>query len=607
MTKQNDINPTPPLENFPFPLKWIQSNPKKVEDALSRMSLLEQVRCVQLLRGKEQLDLLILSSQAEALVRLLPEEDIYFMVKDIGEEDALPVLAVISERQMQYIFDMEWWRGDKFLPQKAMDWLRWMEKANDRQLLHWVLTEDFDQKVMVLQSLIKVYKRDETTDQYEGVEELEHFTLDGVIDIYLKVPDAADLLKHLFKLLYVEHQKVFYALMEAVIWYEVTPTVETSYRWWRSRMEEKGMVSYEEALGVYSLLDPKSLKQDVPPHDAFVDQKSRYAVAPVHPFSDTDPSTFFGQCLAMMKNQERVNAICWELMCLANKVMIADRQELSNVDSHHAIMRKVLGYINIGLELGAGGDITKGESLLSQTWMQSLFQVGYAGGMRLKWEGEKLIQEYGLLMEYVLPVGYLDHLAATVSRFPKIGVQLTGENDKIEEIEKTETNIQWRDLQSLHDIRILENFLQVARFYARFARQSLDLSIEKIHELLEEARWPENQEDLDIGVLTLTALARFTLFKEIGCQPLLPEGARSFLQAIFHMGIYQDESKVVNEEILNAFRDRLLQTSLAWVPEDRERLGHLLQECAHTLQTQFGRLDFAQKIEWRFTRGLLLK
>ena len=604
MTKQNDINPTPPLEKFPFPLELIKTHPQKVEEALSRMSIPEQVRCVQLLRGKEQQDLLILSRQAKEVARLLPEEDIYFMVKDIGEEDALPVLAIISEKQMQYIFDMEWWRGDKFLPQKAMDWLHWMEKANDQQLLHWILTEDFDQKVMVLQSLIKVFKQDEMTDQYEGVESLEHFTLDGVYDIFLKVPDAASLLKNLFKLLYVGHQKVFFALLEAVIWYDVTPTVETSRRWWRSRMEEKGMVPYEEAMGVYSPLDPGALKQDVPSHNAFVDQESPYAVAPVHPLSDTDPSTFFGQCLAMMKNQERVNAICWELMCLANKVMIADRQELSNVDIHHETMRKALGYINIGLELGAGGDITKGESLLNQTWMQSLFQVGYAGVMRLKWEGEKLVQEYGLLLEYVLSPGYLDHLAAAVSRFPKIGVQLT---EGTEESEEIETNIQWRHLESLRDIQILENFLNLSRFYVRFARQSLDLSLEKIHELLEEARWPENKEDLDIGALTLTALARFTLFKEIGCEPLLPEGARSFLQAVFHVGIFQDESKAVNEEILNAFRDRLLQTSLAWTPEDKERLDHLLQECAQTLKTQFGRLDFAKKIEWQFTRGLLLK
>ena len=601
MTRKKDMNPTPPLERFPFPLEWVKSNPKKVEEALSRMSIPEQLRCVQSLRGKDQMDLLILSSQADQLVRLLPEEDIYFLVKEIGEEDALPILALVSEKQLQYLFDMEWWRGDKFLPQKAMDWLLWIEKANDRQLLHWLLTEDFDQKVMVLQSLIKVYKKDEMTDQYEGVEGLEHFTLDGVYDIFVKVADAAPLLKNLFKILHVEDQKVFFALLEAVIWYEITPTVETAYRWQRSRVEEKGIIPYEEALAVYSRLDADSLKLDAPSHEVFVDPDSPYAVAPVHPLSDTDPSTFFGQCLAMMKNHERVNAICWELMYLANKVMVADQQEYGNLDAHHETMRKVLGYINIGLELGAGGDIAKGESLLNQTWMQSLFQVGYAGVMRLKWEGEKLIKDSGLLLEYLLTPGYMDHLAASVARFPQIGVMRT------EDAEEAEINIQWRNLETLQDIQVLENFLNLARFYVRFARQSLDLSLEKIQELLKEARFPAAKEELDFKTLTLTALARFTLFKEIDCQPLLPEGAKSFLQTVFHVGIYQDESKVVNEDLMKAFRERLLETSLAWTPEDRERLDHLLRECVDTLQIQFGRLDLSGKIEWRFTRGLLLK
>ena len=601
MTEKEDANPTPPLERFPFPLEWIKSDPKKVEEALSRMSIPEQVRCVQSLRGKDQMDLLILSSQAEQVARLLPEEDIYFLVKEIGEEDALPVLAILSEKQLQYLFDMEWWRGDKFVPQKAMDWLLWIEKASDQQLLHWVMTEDFDQKVMVLQSLIKVFKKDEMTDQYEGVEGLEHFTLDGVYDIFLKVAEAAPLLKNLFKLLYVEDQKVFYALMEAVIWYEVTPTVETAYRWQRSRVEEKGIVPYEEAIEVYSRLDADSLKLDAPSHDVFVDPESPYALAPVHPLSDTDPSTFFGQCLAMMKNHERVNAICWELMYLANKVMVADKQEYGNLDAHHETMRKVLGYINIGLELGAGGDIAKGESLLNQTWMQSLFQVGFAGIMRLKWEGEKLIKESGVLLEYLLTPGYMDHLAASVARFPQIGVLST------EEAEEVETNVQWRNLQSVQDIQVLENFLRLSRFYVRFARQSLDLSQAKIEQFLEEARYPASKEELDLKVLTLTALARFTLFKEVECQPLLPEGAKSFLQAVFHIGIHQDESKIVNDDILQAFRESLLKTSLAWTPEDKERFDHLLTECVHTLQTQFGRLDFSKKIEWQFTRGLLLK
>ncbi len=601
MTSKKNIDPSLPLEQFPFPLEWIKSHPDKVEEALARMSVAEQVRSVQMLRGQEQLDLLILSRQTEQVVRLLPEEDIYYMIKEIGEEDAIPVLALLSTKQLQYVFDMEWWRGDKFVPQNALDWLRWVAKANDRLLLDWILTEDFDLKVMVLQSLIKVFKPDEMTDQYDGVEDLEHFTLDGVFDIFVKVPDAAPLLKNLFKLLYADHQKVFFALMEAVIWYPITPTVEVAYRWWRSRVEEKGIVGYEEAIGVYSLLDSDSLKLDAAPQEAFEEQGSAYAMAPVYPLADTDPATFFGQCLAMLKNHKRVNALCWELMYVANKVMVADRQDFTHIDIRHEIMRKVLGYINIGLELGAGGDIAKGEALLNQTWMQSLFQVGYAGVMRLKWEGEKLVKEHGLLLEQVLTPGYLDHLAAAVSRFPEIGVTFT------EEPEEAETNIQWRNLESLQDIQTLENFLNLANFYVRFARQSLGLSLEQISQYLEEARFPENKEDLDIKMLTLTALARFALFKEIGCQPLLPEGARSFLQIIFHVGIFKDESRVVNEDIVKAFKERLLTTSLAWTGEDRERLDQLLQECVHMLGTQFGRLDPKKTIEWQFTRGLLLK
>lgn len=78
MARKKDTNPIAPLERFPFPLEWIKSNPQKVEEALSRMSIPEQVRCVQSLRGKDQMDLLILSSQADQVARLLPEEDIFF-------------------------------------------------------------------------------------------------------------------------------------------------------------------------------------------------------------------------------------------------------------------------------------------------------------------------------------------------------------------------------------------------------------------------------------------------------------------------------------------------------------------------------------------------
>ena len=597
MEDKNNIINEVRAGRLPFPVEWLSEHPGKVEAILNGLSVVDQARCVMQMRGKQQQDLLLLSSQAPAVVRTLPVEEVYQMVKEIGEENALPVLSIISTRQLQYMFDVEWWQGHNFLPKRAMDWLELLDQANDRQIMGWLGTEDFDQKVMVLQSLIKVFKNEDSPDEHEGVEGLLHFSPDGVHEIFFKVAEAEPILKKTLKLLFSEYQKLFYALMEGVITYLVTPTVETSYRWLLSRTEEKGIPSFEEAQGVYSLLDPADLKLGIPGLKDFDGEEPSKTLAPGYLLTDVDPATFLGQCLGMLKNPERFETLCWEIVYLANKVTVADRRDLSDLEHRRETMRKVLGYINIGLELGAGGDIAKGEKLLSETYMQSLFQAGYSAIMRLKWEAETIIRENGLFVERVVPFGHRDHLAALVARFPQIGV-LSLE-------EEAETNVCWRNLQALQDMVVLENFLFQVKFHVRFARQCLELSERVIESLVSKSAYPENAEDVDLTVLTLTAFAQFILFKKVSCEPLTPEAAESFMKIVFMPSIHADEPKVVHPDLVQTFRNTLLQSSLAWTSEDHERLDQLLEECTHHLESQLGEVN--PPVEWRFIRALLLK
>ena len=584
---------------MPFPVGWLNEHPGKVEAILNGLSVTDQARCMMQVRGEQQQDLLLLSSQAPAVVRALPAEEVYQMVKVIGEQDALPVLSIISTSQLQYIFDVEWWQGHKFLPKRAMDWLVLLDQANDQQIVAWFGTEDFDQKVMVLQSLIKVFINEDSSDWPEGVEDLLHFSPDGVHEIFFKVAEAEPILKKTFKLLFSEHQRLFFALMEGVITYLVTPTVETSYRWLLSRTEEKGIPSFEEAQGVYSLLDPADLKLGIPGLKDFEGEEPSKTLAPGYLLTNVDPATFLGQCLAMLKNPERFETLCWEIVYLANKVTVADRRDLSNLEHRRETMHKVLGYINIGLELGAGGDIARGEKVLSQTYMQSLFQAGYSAIMRLKWEAESIIRENGLFVERVVPFGHRDHLAALVARFPQIGVL------SLEDEAEAATNVHWRNLQSLEDMVILENFLIQVKFYVRFAKQCLELSERAIESLVTQAAHPKNAEDIDLTVLLLTAFAQYALFTHVSCEPLTEEAAESFMKIVFMASIHSDEPKVVQPDLLQAFRDTLLQSSLAWTPEDRERLDQLLQECTHHLESQLGAVR--PPVEWQFIRALLIK
>jgi hypothetical protein len=156
INKENSLG----RETLPFPGDWVRTQPRKVEDILSGLSVEEQVRTILGLDPYLQQNLLMLSEKAVEVTRSLPVEEIYNLIKEVGKEDSLLVLSMASPDQLQYIFDLEWWQGDKFQPKRALDWIILLDQCQDPETLEWFLSEDFDQKGVLLQAFFKVYKKD---------------------------------------------------------------------------------------------------------------------------------------------------------------------------------------------------------------------------------------------------------------------------------------------------------------------------------------------------------------------------------------------------------------------------------------------------------------
>jgi uncharacterized protein DUF6178 len=595
MTKMIDHIEKSPINRLPFPLDWISRNPREVEKILSEMSVEDQARCVTQCPADQKQNLLTLSEQAEEVVYALPPEEIYQMVKVIGEGEALPVLSLVNCDQMQYIFDLEWWIGDKFQPKRALDWIVLLDKCDEAQTLEWFMTEEFDQKVMLMQALCKVYKQDEMTDSYADTEGLEHFSPDGIYDIFFKVQETGPIRK-LLLLLWSNFPKVFNSLMEAIIWYPLTETVEKAYHWRMSRISDKGFPEIEEALGVYSPLDAESIKLQVPDAEDFSGAGDSSRVPPQYLLAQADISSFLGQCVAQLTDGNRLDAIHWELVCLANKVIVADREDPANIENREKIIHKVLGYINIALDLAAEGDLQKGKKLLERSWMQVLFQAGYHRLMSLKWQAESFLKEQGTYLDPLLTPFEKEQLTALIHRFPQV-LHFVEEEETLEE----------RNFETLDDILGADALLNRLAFMVRFSRQGLDLTESAMSRILIECDFPENKSNMDIITWMTTALARFSLFKEISCAPLPEVAAKSFLEVIFLPKIFNDEGRVCHDDIVQAFHDRLLQTPLAWTDENRAFLEIFIQRCVQNLEQQFGHLDLKSKIDWKYTHGLCLK
>jgi hypothetical protein len=576
-------------EGLPFPKEWVKKQPRKVEEILSGMSVEEQVRCILGLDPFLQEQILVLSEKALEVTQSLPVEEVYNLIKEVGKEDSLLIISMISPDQLQYIFDVEWWQGDKFQPKQALDWIVLLDQCHAPETLEWFLSEDFDQKVVLFQAFLKVYKKDEMTDTYEGVDGLEHFTPDGVYDIFFKVESSKEIRKLLF-LLHEKDQKLLYNLLEAVIWYPATITVERAYQWRVNRTGERGIPEFKEAIGIYSPLDAETLKLKLPSLEEL--PSSRFKLSPRYPLAHLDETLFFTQCLGILENESRLETLRWELVCLANKVIVADGYALSSKDIRQQALRKTRGYINMGLELGAAGDLKKGVALLGQVWMQSLYQVGYEQLRQVRSAASAFISENGSYIEHFISAEDKERLGALVFRFPQVA-------------EKVQDSFNWRDLKSMKDVEVVNKFLARWKFYSRFARQGLGLSELIFLSLQDESDGSDTREPINLLTLVSTALAHYVLFKRLSCEPLGEIAAKSFLEMIFLPGIYQDEAKLCNDDLLNAFEQELLKAPMAWTDSDKKYLQDILLESAKTLEAQFGSLDLTRPIDWKFTQGLL--
>jgi hypothetical protein len=575
-------------ETLPFPVEWVRTQPRKVEEILSGLSVEEQVRAILGLDPHLQQSLLVLSEKAVEVTQSLPVEEVYNLIKEV--EDSLLVLSMASPDQLQYIFDVEWWQGDKFQPERALSWIALLDQCQDPETLEWFLGEDFDQKVVLLQAFLKVYKNDEMTDSYEGVEGLEHFTPDGVYDIFFKVENSKEI-KKLLLLLYEKDQRLFYDLLEGVIWYPVTLTVEKAYQWRVGRTAARGIPEFEEAIGIYSRLDPETLKLKLPSLEEL--PSSRFRFSPRYPLAHLDEALFFTQCLAMLEDENRLETLRWELVCLANKVIVADGLDLSSMDIRHRALRKTRGYINIGLELGAEGDPEKGAALLDKVWIQSFFQVGYQQLRQVRSAASTFISENGAYIEYFISSADKERLGALAFRFPQVG-------------EIIEDSFNWRDPECIKDIQAINDFINRWKFYSRFAKQGLGLSESMFSSSLGEFDYPDSLDAVNLLTLVTTALAHYVLFARISCDPLPDVAAKNFLETIFLPGIFRDEVKVCNEDLIAAFEQELLKSPMAWTDSDKAHLQDLLGECSKNLEAQFGSLDLTRPIDWKFAQGLLI-
>ncbi|WP_300669209.1 DUF6178 family protein [Desulfoluna sp.] len=360
------------------------------------------------MESEQALDAIISDPTPAALVQSFPHQDLYFLVNDIGVEDALPVLAVASSEQWEYFIDVEVWQRDLLDADGLTRWFDLLLKADPRRCVNWMLIEHTAFFEAYLARYIDVRVREKNEDPSDFGP--GWFTFDDWFYIrhrdlpeepveegapYIHPDDRNDVVFSILQTLSTGDHPRFQSVMLEAMSVLSAEVEEESYRLRNVRLSEKGFLPFEEALGVYAPLAVEALRKGVrkaPPLDADT-------VVPHAHTGAVREGTLFSDALGHLDDGVLLSALQMEFAVLCNRVISADQKWVRERSELTFVVKKVCGYISLGLEaLNREAEVEKSlGAWLTDAGLEEIFRVGYGQAARLKFKADRWRKESWLM------------------------------------------------------------------------------------------------------------------------------------------------------------------------------------------------------------------
>jgi len=354
--------------------------------------------------------------QPAALVHSISEEDFYFLVHDIGHNDSFELLSLASNKQWEYMVDLQVWEKDRLDIASTTKWLGLLFKTDPSRLVKWLISEKTEFLKFYLFKNIEVRIREHDQDLSDFGSGF--FTADDTYYIRV-IEDPTDqisdipesdtqpkrfrkefLIKFLERIAAYDHVKYQQILVEA---FSIFPAEveEEAFRLRNVRLAEKGFLPFDEAIGIYQPLSPKNLKSQNA--KSLLKKESQELLLPV-PFYPADmlkEDNLFTKALANIETDDILQKIQAEFASLCNQIISADHKKIRDKKELREIVEKACGYINIGLERmvdnkGGISSEPKGDHcalFMKKNPLSTIFRVGYGLALKLKWRADKWLDE----------------------------------------------------------------------------------------------------------------------------------------------------------------------------------------------------------------------
>ncbi|MBU0971348.1 MAG: hypothetical protein KKC20_11915 [Proteobacteria bacterium] len=384
-------------------------------------------------QSEKALDLIFEAPSPATLVQSFPDQDLYFLMHKIGGQDFLPVLAMATSAQWEYILDVEVWNDDRLDIRTMTQAFDLLFQADPKRLLRWIIKEKPDYFEFYLFENMTVFIREhdewipEDFDDYITLDDKFYFRFPHKIDPddpdapnetadptdpgedlgKTLTQDAPELIERMLRTLAEMDLSVYHGLLLETCAVQGAETEEEQFRLRNVRLAEKGFLPAHEAIGIYQPTDVASLRKR--PASA----RSPEAFDPDMPLPPQlftqfiEGDTLFIRALDLL-DPDFILLLQSELAALSNKIISADRVKIRNPESIQKIIQKATAYLSLGLEVMIRKEptIEAARDIIEHYFLEDIFRTGSRAGIQLKTKA-KTWYKTSFMKEKNLPLGFM--------------------------------------------------------------------------------------------------------------------------------------------------------------------------------------------------------
>jgi len=324
------------------------------------------------------------------LIRRTSNQDFFWLIKRVGEEDSLPLLALASEEQWQYLLDLDIWSRDRIDGIRGWNWIKRLHAADPERWVKWAFGEGRDLLAYLLYRSVQVVSLDDKEKAFEL--EDDYLSLDGVFYVKVTNQDEREFVWEILRDLAAKDLTSYMGLLQAVSGLQADEIEEEIYRFRNTRLQAYGFIPREEALSIYAPLDPEGIGNIITVAgelDGDLQNELDHVPIPFLPLSQTPPDNLLLQSIGNSTDALFLERMRIEFAGLCNQILSAEGLKVEELDDLMRACKRAASYANLGLERLCGKDVPAAEKTLRSHSLSSLFRVGFGLALKLKWETER--------------------------------------------------------------------------------------------------------------------------------------------------------------------------------------------------------------------------